>query len=142
MAERDRARDRRSGAGRPPARSGACARRARFLDADRDRHHQRPARVRAAGAAGGAMTEPSVDVAVIVVNFNTGALARRAVESAAADLALAPGRAWTAIIVDNASSDGGPALLQDLPQTRVIANERNVGFGAAINQAARTTGAR
>jgi N-acetylglucosaminyl-diphospho-decaprenol L-rhamnosyltransferase len=88
------------------------------------------------------MTEPSVDVAVIVINFNTSALARRAVETAAADLALAPGHAWTAIIVDNASSDGGPALLQGLPQTRVIANDTNAGFGAAINQAARATGAR
>lgn len=82
-----------------------------------------------------------LDVAVIIVNFNTGAQARRAIETAAADLATT-GRSWTAIIVDNASSDEGPATLRGLPQTTLIANERNVGFGAAINQAARTTGAR
>ena len=79
------------------------------------------------------------DIAVIVVNFNTGAQTRRCIETAAADLA---GRSWTAIVVDNASSDEGMALLQGLPQTRVIANRTNVGFGAASNQAARTSGAR
>jgi N-acetylglucosaminyl-diphospho-decaprenol L-rhamnosyltransferase len=84
---------------------------------------------------------PIPDVAVIVINFNTSAEARRAVETAAADLDLA-GRDWTAIIVDNASSDGGPGALQDLPRTTVIANEKNAGFGAAVNQAARASGAR
>ena len=78
------------------------------------------------------------DVAVIVINFNTSAQARTCIETAAADLA---GRAWAAIIVDNASSDGGPAALQGLPRTTVMANARNAGFGAAVNQAARATGA-
>lgn len=89
------------------------------------------------------MTEAdvAVDVAVIVINFNTSAQARRAIETAAADLARA-GRSWTAIVVDNASSDEGTVALQGLPRTVVIANEKNVGFGAAVNQAARATGAR
>jgi N-acetylglucosaminyl-diphospho-decaprenol L-rhamnosyltransferase len=78
------------------------------------------------------------DVAIIVVNFNTTAQARRAVETAAADLA---GRAWTAIVVDNASSDQALTALRDLPRTTVIANTTNVGFGAAVNQAARATDA-
>ena len=81
------------------------------------------------------------DVAVIVINFNTGTQARRAIETAAADL-TASGRDWAAVIVDNASSDDGPAALQGLPRTTVIANQSNIGFGTAINQAARTTGAR
>jgi GT2 family glycosyltransferase len=85
------------------------------------------------------------DVAVIVVNFNSSALARRAVESAAADLAdAAQNRGpidWAAFVVDNASIDGGAAL-GALPRTTVIANARNVGFGAAVNQAARATSAR
>jgi GT2 family glycosyltransferase len=75
-------------------------------------------------------------VTVIVVNFNTSALARTCVERAAADLA---GVEWDAIVVDNASADGGVAALQGLPRTRAIANARNVGFGAAVNQAARET---
>ena len=79
------------------------------------------------------------DIAVIVVNFNASALARRSIETAAADLA---DRSWTAIIVDNASTDGGPAALQGLPHTTIIANHTNVGFGAAVNQAVRTTDAR
>jgi N-acetylglucosaminyl-diphospho-decaprenol L-rhamnosyltransferase len=88
-----------------------------------------------------------VDVSVIIVNFNSSAQARRCLESAAADLDDTAGRQtpprvdWTAIIVDNASSDGGPSALQGLPRTVVIANDRNVGFGAAVNQAARTTNA-
>jgi GT2 family glycosyltransferase len=85
------------------------------------------------------------DVAVIVVNFNSSALARRAVESAAADLALGASAGtsivWTAIVVDNGSRDHGAAL-DALPRTTVIQNARNVGFGAAVNQAARTTNAR
>jgi N-acetylglucosaminyl-diphospho-decaprenol L-rhamnosyltransferase len=77
-------------------------------------------------------------VVVVVVNFNTGALARRCVESAAADLLDVE---WNAIVVDNASSHDGVDALQDLPRTRVIANTRNVGFGAAVNQAVRETDA-
>jgi N-acetylglucosaminyl-diphospho-decaprenol L-rhamnosyltransferase len=76
------------------------------------------------------------EIAVVVVNFNSTAQARRCIETAAADLA---DRNWTAIVVDNASSDGGAAALQGLPRTTVIANPRNVGFGAAVNQAVRTT---
>lgn len=84
------------------------------------------------------------DVAVIVVNFNSSALARRALESAAADLAAASNGTpidWSAVVVDNASLDRGAAL-GTLPRTTVIANTRNAGFGAAVNQGARTTDAR
>jgi N-acetylglucosaminyl-diphospho-decaprenol L-rhamnosyltransferase len=82
------------------------------------------------------------NVAVIVVNFNASAMARRAVQSAAADLArgTADGKPidWTAIVVDNGSLDRGAAL-DAMPGTAVIVNSRNVGFGAAVNQAVRTT---
>lgn len=77
-------------------------------------------------------------VAVVVVNFNTSAIARRSLESAAADLGT---REWSAIVVDNASSDGGAAALSALPRTTVIANATNAGFGAAVNQAAARTAA-
>ena len=57
----------------------------------------------------------AADVAVIVVNFNTSAEARRCSrDRGGADL---DGRSWTAIIVDNASSDGGAAALRGLPRT-------------------------
>jgi len=77
-------------------------------------------------------------VTIVVITFNTGALARACVESAAADLA---GTEWDAVVVDNASSIDGADALQGLPRSRVIGNRRNVGFGAAVNQAARETSA-
>jgi N-acetylglucosaminyl-diphospho-decaprenol L-rhamnosyltransferase len=77
-------------------------------------------------------------VTVIVVNFNTGGLARACVERAAADLGATD---WDAIVVDNASRDGSVAALGGLARTRVIANANNVGFGAAVNQAVRESGA-
>ena len=53
------------------------------------------------------------------------------------------GRAWELIVVDNASGDGTPALVRSAaPMARVIVNETNVGFAAAVNQAARTAGGR
>ena len=76
------------------------------------------------------------DIAVIVVNYNAGALLRRCLESAAADLR---GRDWSAIVVDNASSDGSAKTVEDLPRTRLVANADNRGFGAAVNQAVRLT---
>jgi N-acetylglucosaminyl-diphospho-decaprenol L-rhamnosyltransferase len=69
-----------------------------------------------------------------VVNYNSGELARRCLESVARDLADVE---WEGIVVDNASADRSGANLQDIPRVRVIANDRNVGFGAAVNQAAR-----
>lgn len=41
------------------------------------------------------------------------------------------------VVVDNASSDGTVAAVKDrFPHVRVLRNERNLGFGAAINAAA------
>jgi GT2 family glycosyltransferase len=80
----------------------------------------------------------SQKVAVIVVSFNSSALARHCVESAAADLGA---RDWEAIVVDNASSDRPLDLLAGLPRTTVLANTVNTGFGAAVNQAVKATNA-
>ena len=79
---------------------------------------------------------PAADV--IVVNFNSSALARRCLESAAADLGTAD---WRAIVVDNASADGGVAALGSLPRTTVLVNASNAGFGAAVNRAATASAA-
>ena len=74
-----------------------------------------------------------MSVTVVVVNFNSSVLARRCLESAAADLGA---RDWSAIVIDNASSDGSVDALAALPRTTVVRNARNAGFGAAVNQAA------
>jgi GT2 family glycosyltransferase len=81
---------------------------------------------------------PDITVTVVIVNYNAGALVRRCVESAAIDL---DGLAWNAIVVDNASQDGSVEGLGGLPRTRIIRNAANVGFGRAVNQAARETDA-
>jgi hypothetical protein len=73
-------------------------------------------------------------VRVIVVNYNSAELARRCLESVARELADVE---WEGVVVDNASPDGGLATLQGIPRVRVVANQRNVGFGAAVNQATR-----
>jgi GT2 family glycosyltransferase len=73
-------------------------------------------------------------VLVAIVNYNTGELTRRCLESVACDLADVE---WEAVIVDNASIDGSAAKLSGIPYARVVANAKNVGFGAAVNQATR-----
>ena len=77
-------------------------------------------------------------VAVIIVNFNTGADAIACAAAAATDLASVP---HELIVVDNASADDSVQRLRLAAGIRLIANQTNRGFGAAINQAARTTDA-
>jgi len=74
---------------------------------------------------------PAADV--VVVNYNSSALTRRCLESAAADLGDGD---WRAIVVDNASADGLVDALTSLPRTTVLANPSNAGFSAAVNRAA------
>ncbi len=72
-------------------------------------------------------------VDVIVVTYNSRAVARRCIETASADLRE---HDWRVIVVDNASRDGTIPSLTGLERTTVIANAVNAGFGAAVNQAA------
>ena len=74
---------------------------------------------------------PAVDV--LLVTFN----AKDDVRQCLASLADHPPRALGRIVVaDNASSDGTPdAIRQEWPAVRVLALERNLGFGAANNRA-------
>jgi hypothetical protein len=44
---------------------------------------------------------------------------------------------WNALVIDNASEDGSAALAEGVAQVRLVRNPRNVGFGAAVNQASR-----
>jgi hypothetical protein len=78
-------------------------------------------------------------VLVAIVNYNTGELTRRCLETVARDLADVE---WEAVVVDNASVDGSASKLTGIPHVRVIANAKNVGFGAAVNQAATTDSAK
>ncbi len=75
-----------------------------------------------------------LDVAVIIVSWNVRDYLGPCLRSVYADLRLSGlhGQVW---VVDNASTDGSVAFLRNVfPGVQVIANEKNVGFGAANNQ--------
>jgi len=78
------------------------------------------------------VSDERVDVSVIVVNWNTRDLLTECLYSlyeATRDLYL------EVIVVDNASSDGSPAMLRKrLPQVHLIENQQNAGFAHANNQ--------
>ncbi len=82
-----------------------------------------------------------VDLSVLIVNWNVAPLLRRCLDSIAASpgvsVAGRPGDlAVEVIVVDNASRDESRAMLaREFPWVRVIANEVNMGFTRANNQA-------
>lgn len=72
-------------------------------------------------------------VSAIVVSYNTREMTLNCLRALYADLGDLPAEVW---VVDNASTDGSVgAIRAAFPQVRLIANERNLGFGAANNQA-------
>ncbi|MFQ5569785.1 MAG: glycosyltransferase, partial [Rhodothermales bacterium] len=77
----------------------------------------------------------SLDLSVIVVNYNVREFleqALRSVERASAHLDT------EVFVVDNNSVDGSVEMVRScFPRVHLIANEHNVGFGAANNQAIR-----
>jgi hypothetical protein len=75
-------------------------------------------------------------VAIIVVNYNTGADTIACVASALHDLGAV---AADTFVVDNASADDSVTLLGSDPAIQLITNGTNRGFGAAINQAVKLT---
>ena len=81
---------------------------------------------------------PGADLAVVVVNYNTGAYLARCMQSihSAAD-----GLALDVVVVDNASRDGSADPVEDRGDVRVIRNRENRGFARAANQGIRETDA-
>lgn len=71
-------------------------------------------------------------LSVIIVNYNSGALTQACLESLMQH-GLPP--ASEIIVIDNASRDDSVAWLRsDWPKIKLIANPRNVGLAAAVNQ--------
>ena len=74
---------------------------------------------------------------VVIVSWNTLELTRQCLTTTYADLErwAIDNEVW---VVDNASSDGSPAMIRDeFPQVRLIENTENVGFARANNQVLR-----
>lgn len=72
-------------------------------------------------------------LSVIVVNWNTRDMLRACLRSAHETL---PPPTFEVLVVDNASHDGSAAMVRsEFPDARITANDENVGFGRANNQA-------
>lgn len=78
------------------------------------------------------MTSPP-DLTAIVVAFDSGPELASSIESVRREAAR-EGLAAQILVVDNASHDGAPAALTASADTTVLRNDRNVGFGAAVNR--------
>jgi GT2 family glycosyltransferase len=89
----------------------------------------------AAGQSNKTRTSTALDVSICVVTLNCWGVLRDCLDS----LAKAErGLSYEVIVVDNASTDGTPALLRrHFPWVGVVENGRNVGFTRATNQALR-----
>ena len=78
------------------------------------------------------MSGPQVTIAV--VSWNTRELLERCLESMRADAEAGRAEVW---VVDNASSDGSADLVRErFGWVELIASERNLGFGNAVNAVA------
>jgi GT2 family glycosyltransferase len=74
---------------------------------------------------------PAPEVSAVIVNFNAGDELRGALQSITDAMR---GRAWDAVIVDNASTDGSDQVAAEFaPQARLIRNAGNVGFARGVN---------
>jgi len=74
-----------------------------------------------------------MDLSIIIVSWNTVALLQKCLESIVAN---PPSGEFEVIVVDNVSTDGSCQMVrQQFPQVKLVANDQNVGFAQANNQA-------
>lgn len=80
-----------------------------------------------------------MDVSVCIVNWNTRELLYRCLDSIRSKT---QGLRYEVVVVDNASSDGSPAMVREcFPEFQLIASSENLGFARGSNLAAqRSTG--
>jgi N-acetylglucosaminyl-diphospho-decaprenol L-rhamnosyltransferase len=74
-----------------------------------------------------------MDLAIVVVTFNSATCIESCLESVREHLPAAE-----LVVVDNASTDASPEIIEATAEARFVANERNNGFGRACNVGART----
>ena len=74
-----------------------------------------------------------VEVSIVIISFNTCELLRECLSSTIAE---AEGLLTEILVVDNASTDGSPEMVEvEFPQVILIRSETNLGFGLANNAA-------
>lgn len=76
-----------------------------------------------------------MDLAIIIVSYNTRHLLAECLDSALTGLVRSglAGQVW---VVDNASADGSAEMVREsFPSVHLIAQERNIGFAAGNNRA-------
>ena len=79
-----------------------------------------------------------LDLAIVIVNYNTSALVRACLHSV---FASTGGLRLGVCVVDNASPDDSVAMVRaEFPQIHIIANPQNVGYPRANNQGLRYFG--
>lgn len=83
---------------------------------------------------------PAVDLAIIIVSWNTRQLTLNAIQSLLDDLE-AHGPDAEVWVFDSASTDGSPEAIQGMfPKVRLIASDQNLGFAAGNNAVLRRLG--
>jgi len=88
------------------------------------------------------MTQPGIELSVIVVNYNVEHFLAQCLTSVQRAVAEAErhGYRCEVVVVDNRSVDGSCAMVrQRFPEVRLMALEENVGFARANNLAIRST---
>ena len=84
------------------------------------------------------MPSRPLDLAIVIVNYNTSALLRDCLRSV---FASTGGLRLAVSVVDNASPDDSVAMVRaEFPQVHVIANAENAGYPQANNQGLRYFG--
>lgn len=87
-----------------------------------------------------AQQNQTVDVSVIIINWNTRQLLETCLESLAGSCTS---HTFETIVVDNHSTDGSPEMVrQKFPQVKLICNSTNVGFAHGNNQGIKASGGR
>lgn len=78
----------------------------------------------------------SVDLSIIIVNWNTKALLANCLQTVADNLARITNLTAETLVVDNASTDGSLEMVRaEFPWVRLLANDQNLGFARANNRA-------
>jgi hypothetical protein len=76
-----------------------------------------------------------VDLTIVIVNYRVRELVRRLLASV---FTHTQGVSFEVVFVDNASGDGSVGMVaKEFPQAQIIANNQNLGFAKANNQAIR-----